>query len=206
MARNDDREVTIADLRAVFATQSDPEIDWRVAVHECGHAVVCAALGLGTVRRLLLARSGGGAVMWDPIPRPGLMSDLEASLCQNMAGRAAERLIFGEVSAGSGGTAESDLAKATAIAVGIHTRYGLGMFGSLWIGNEDQAQLHDPACRMRVRQSIDDAEARAVRIIMDNRDLLEGMARQLVRTRDLDEQTAAGLAGSGALPGFASRP
>ncbi|OYU37396.1 MAG: AAA family ATPase [Pseudorhodobacter sp. PARRP1] len=191
MARNDDREVTIADLRAVFATQSDPEIDWRVAVHECGHAVVCAALGLGAVRRILLARSGGGAVMWDPIPRPGLMTDLEASLCQNMAGRAAERLIFGEVSAGSGGTAESDLAKATAIAVGIHTRYGLGMFGSLWIGNEDQAQLHDPECRMRVRQSIDDAEARAVRIIMDNRDLLEGMARQLVRTRDLDEQTAA---------------
>ncbi|OYU37398.1 MAG: AAA family ATPase [Pseudorhodobacter sp. PARRP1] len=190
MARSQEREVTIADLRAVFATQSDPEIDWRVAVHECGHAVVCAALGLGTVRRILLARSGGGAVMWDPTPRHGLMTDLAATLCQHMAGRAAERLIFGEVSAGSGGTAESDLAKATAIAVGIHTRYGLGMFGSLWIGNEDQAQLHDPACRMRVRQSIDDAEARAVRIIMDNRDLLEGMARQLVRTRDLDEQTA----------------
>ena len=190
VARNEDREVTLADLQAVFTVQGNVDIDWRVAVHECGHAVVCAALGLGTVRRILLARSGGGAVIWDPTPRPGLMTDLEATLCQHMAGRAAERLIFGEVSAGSGGTAESDLAKATAIALAIHTRYGLGMFGHVWIGDEDRAQLRDPACRTRVRQHIDDAEARAVRIVMANRDLLESMARQLMITRDMDEQVA----------------
>ncbi len=76
MARNDDREVTLADLQSVFTVQGNADIDWRVAVHECGHAVVCAALGLGTVRRILLSRSGGGAVIWDPTPRPGLMTDL----------------------------------------------------------------------------------------------------------------------------------
>ncbi len=107
-----------------------------------------------------------------------------------MAGRAAERLIFGEVSAGSGGTDASDLAKATAVALAIHSRYGLGIFGPVWIGDEDRAQLRDPACRTRVRQHIEAAEARALGIVMANRDLLESMARQLVRIRDMDEQVA----------------
>ncbi len=41
-------------------TLAPPESDWRVAVHECGHAIVFETLGLGTITRLLLRRDGGG--------------------------------------------------------------------------------------------------------------------------------------------------
>lgn len=145
--RAHDRAVTIKDLQVIFSVQSDPSIDWSVAVHECGHAIVCAALETGVVRRIFLERTGGGFVQWDPDAKSGLMIDIEAILAQHMAGRAAEYLVLGNISSGAGGSAASDLAKATAMALAIHTQYGLGACGPVWIGDADKALLLDPTWR-----------------------------------------------------------
>ncbi|MHA3980686.1 AAA family ATPase, partial [Halovulum sp. GXIMD14794] len=57
-----DRPVDPARIRAHLGIASTPHGDamrWRSAVHECGHALACAALGLGTVQRVLLTPGGG---------------------------------------------------------------------------------------------------------------------------------------------------
>lgn len=55
-----------------------------------------------------------------------LLGQLESELATKLAGRAAERLIFGEVSAGSGGDSDSDLGQVTSLALSLDTRLGLG--------------------------------------------------------------------------------
>ena len=51
--------------------------------------------------------------------------DLERMVVGLLCGRAAETVFLGEASAGSGGDADSDLARATAFVAGIHGSFGL---------------------------------------------------------------------------------
>ncbi len=66
-ARGQKRAMTLDDLHKVFRIAHDPEIDRRVALHECGHAITCAALDLGPVRRIFLNREGGGGTVFDAV-------------------------------------------------------------------------------------------------------------------------------------------
>lgn len=186
-ARGQARSVTPADLRAMFSRDRDPDHDWRVAIHECGHAIVCAALGLGRVTRVMLGLHGGGEVVWTPTVRHGVARNTEDLLAHFMAGRAAERLVFGEVSDGAGGDRESDIAKATVLALRHHSRHGHGLFGPVWMGMSEDRLLHDPAIRNRIRAQIDAGEERALEVLVANHDLLEPMARALVERRAFDE-------------------
>lgn len=102
MARGQKRDMTLSDLQRVFRVTHDPAIDRRVALHECGHAIVCAALDLGPVRRVYLDRDGGGGTVFDTTAKHGLLCDMQDRLVQLLAGRAAERLVLGDVSAGAG--------------------------------------------------------------------------------------------------------
>jgi len=183
-----DRPVDPARIRAHLGIASTPHGDamrWRSAVHECGHALACAALGLGTVHRVLLT-PGGGEILRDRDPREGLLPDVEAELALTLAGRAAERLVLGTVSAGSGGPDESDLAVATRIAIAIDTALGLGAHGPTWSGTADpHHHLDDADLRARVRTRLEAAEERATRILQAHRDHLTRMARTLLVERDL---------------------
>ncbi|MHA3980826.1 M41 family metallopeptidase, partial [Halovulum sp. GXIMD14794] len=158
---------------------------WRSAVHECGHALACAALGLGTVQRVLLT-PGGGEIHRDRDAREGLLPDVEAELALTLAGRAAERLVLGTVSAGSGGAEDSDLAVATRIAIAIDTALGLGAHGPTWSGTADPLRhFDDPDLRARVRTRLETAEERATRILQKHRDHLTRMAGALLAAREL---------------------
>jgi len=183
-----DRPVDPARIRAHLGIASTPHSDamrWRSAVHECGHALVCAALGLGTVQRVLLT-PGGGEILRDRDAREGLLPDVEAELALTLAGRAAERLVLGTVSAGSGGPDESDLAVATRIAIAIDTALGLGAHGPTWSGTADpHRHLGDPDLRARVRTRLEAAEERATRILQAYSDHLTRMARALLAAREL---------------------
>jgi len=183
-----DRPVDPARIRTHLGIASTPHSDamrWRSAVHECGHAVACAALGHGTVQRVLLT-PGGGEILRDRDAREGLLPDVEAELALTLAGRAAERLVLGTVSAGSGGPDESDLAVATRIAIAIDTALGLGAHGPTWSGTADlHHHLDDPELRARVRTRLETAEERATRILQAHRDHLTRMARALLDAREL---------------------
>ncbi len=126
MARQSDREVTVLDL--LTAPSPDPEDhnparDRRIAIHECGHAIVgsCLGLGLGKITRVVLTRQGGQAWLAYATGEQ-MLADLEDELAYSLAGRAAERVILGAAAAGDGGNALSDLA----LDRRRHRRGGLG--------------------------------------------------------------------------------
>ncbi len=109
---------------------------------------------------------------------------------QLLAGRAAERLVLRDVSAGAGGSADSDLANATMIATSIQTRYGLGAQGPVWTADPDTLIALDPDVLFRVRRELEAAEKRAAQILTVHRNLLEEMAEALMASRDMDRTEA----------------
>ena len=189
VARRAGRQITPEDLRAAFGADEDPAITQRIAIHECGHALVTAALGHGQIQHIALDRTGGQTRI-RRAPRAGLIADHSDLLAELMAGRAAERLVFGEVTSGAGGPDDSDLALATRVALAIETRFGLGAEGPLWLG-ETADWLHDKAMRQRLRARIEAAEAQALQILAPHRALLEDMAQALATRRELSGNDAA---------------
>jgi cell division protease FtsH len=99
----------------------------RVAFHEMGHTLVALALpGTDVVHKVSIIPRGIGALGYT-IQRPTedryLMSreELEYKMAVLLGGRAAETLVFADVSTG----AADDLAKATDIARSMVTRFGM---------------------------------------------------------------------------------
>ena len=189
VARRAGRRVTAEDLHAAFGADDDPAMTRRIAIHECGHALVTAALGHGQIQHIALDRTGGQTRI-RRAPRAGLIADHTDLLAELMAGRAAERLIFGTVTSGAGGPDDSDLALATRVALAIETRFGLGAEGPLWLG-ESSDWLHDKATRQRLRARIEVAETQALQILTPHRALLEDMAQTLASHRELSGKDAA---------------
>jgi ATP-dependent Zn protease len=98
-----------------------------------------------------------------------------------MAGRAAELIVFGEASAGAGGAADSDLARATTMASAIEGGWGLGA-RLTWLGDPETiaARLRfDPPLAARVEDHLRRAEDRALRILREQRSALEAIATAL---------------------------
>ncbi|MFE3836046.1 AAA family ATPase [Pseudogemmobacter sonorensis] len=186
MVRSAGRALRLDDLRAQFAATGTTSDAWdrRAAVHECGHAITGTLLGTGEVLRVLLSRAGGQTTR-RLIEQGGLVADLEAELAYTMAGRAAERLVFGDTCAGAGGPEQSDLARATKLAVSIDTLFGLGAYGPVWIDTPPEVLLRDPEARARIRVRLEAAEEQATTILAAHRPHLEAMAEALVREREL---------------------
>jgi cell division protease FtsH len=176
-----------------------------VAYHELGHAMVGLALpGTDTVHKVSIIPHGVGALGYT-IQRPTedryLMTraELQHKMAGLLGGRAAEQLVFGEISTG----AADDLAKATDIARAMVLRYGM----SEALGNvaydrdrspflqpnfpapqernygEDTAHAVDSA----VRRFVDHAFEQATAILRRNRALLDRTAAALLETETLNE-------------------
>ena len=98
-----------------------------VAFHEMGHALVAANLeGCDPVHKISIIPRGIGALgytMQRPTEDRFLLSvqDLENRMAVLMGGRAAEEIIFGEISTG----ASDDLQKVTEVARDMVVRYGM---------------------------------------------------------------------------------
>ncbi|PRX10114.1 UNVERIFIED_ORG: ATP-dependent Zn protease [Martelella mediterranea] len=186
LARAANRALSLADLERVFPSPAsqDPDRDWRIAVHEAGHAIVTQALGMGTVQRVALVGDGGESVI-DRMPTQGRICDIESALTCLMAGRAAEMLILGNMSSGAGGPVGSDLEQATALALRIDTNFGIGEHGPTWLGDIATVSLRDPDQRRRVRARLEQAEQLASAILAADQEILTRMARDLVHEREL---------------------
>jgi cell division protease FtsH len=176
-----------------------------VAYHEIGHALVALALpGADAVHKISIIPRGVGALGYT-LQRPTedrfLMTraDLENKIAVLLGGRAAEKLVFGEISTG----AADDLARATDIARDMITRYGMDE-GLGYVAFEPQKprfldvpELAQGGCRVaestqaRIDQAIRDivmgAFERAYRILEANREVLERCARELLERETLEE-------------------
>ncbi|MBB3189182.1 ATP-dependent zinc metalloprotease FtsH [Halomonas cerina] len=171
-----------------------------VAHHEMGHALVAASLpGLDPVHKVSIIPRGVGALGYT-IQRPTedrflqTASDLKYRMAVLMGGRAAEQLIFEEVSTG----AADDLAKVTEIARDMATRFGMATEAGQVVYEKDRQaflgdiygthQPHDYSeatareIDLSVRQLVDEAYALARETLAARRqDLLEGAALLLER-------------------------
>jgi cell division protease FtsH len=176
-----------------------------VAYHELGHAMVALALpGTDAVHKVSIIPHGVGALGYT-IQRPTedryLMTraELEHKMAGLLGGRAAEQLVFDEISTG----AADDLARATDIARAMVLRYGM----SEALGNvaydrdrspflqpnypvpQERNYSEDTADRVdtAVRKFVDQAFEQATAILRRNRALLDRTAAALLETETLGE-------------------
>ncbi len=186
-ARHARKPFDLATLRGQLRLESEQDIHdilWRYAVHEAGHAVLGAALRLGRIERMAISATGGELAS-RPVVAHGMLADIENEIAHDLAGRAAERLVFGEVSAGAGGPVASDLSKATQRALAIETNWGLGELGPLWMPAPEAVLMTDETLRTRVRARLEAAEASAAKILTTHETHLLGLAKELLDKRSM---------------------
>ena len=182
-----------------------------VAHHEMGHALVAMSLpGTDPVHKVSIIPRGIAALGYT-IQRPTedrfLMTreELENKMAVLLGGRAAEQLIFGEISTG----AADDLAKITDIARNMVMRFGMhetlghvayeaerspflqvpGAPAPTREYSEETAREIDRAVRALVSAAFD----KALGILKHERPLLERGARELLQKETLTEEDLARL-------------
>jgi cell division protease FtsH len=177
-----------------------------VAYHELGHALVAMSLpGADKVHKVSIIPRGVGALGYT-IQRPTedrfLMTraELENRMAVLLGGRAAETIVFEEISTG----AADDLAKATDIARSMVTRYGMvEKLGQVTFEDATHAFLGTPAGALpqerkyseetareidiAVRNIVDSAFEKAVAILRSKRAVLERTATTLLEKETLTE-------------------
>lgn len=136
----------------------------------------------------------GGTAFTNPGPSESPAADVDDALCRLMAGRAAEVLVTGEGGGGSGGSENSDLARATLIAASAELAWGMG--GRLsWLGDPDAASLpHMLALHRdvasRVEKRLADALAAATDLLTAHRSGLDALAAALLSKETLTGEAA----------------
>jgi ATP-dependent Zn protease len=129
-ARCGKRTIRFEDIEDGIRSNRPPvpiDLRYRFSIHEAGHAVVHHALDLGPVRSLNIDTGQGAYNLLGFHPSgTDTRAWFESMLAMLMAGRAAEALVLKRVSSGSGGTDDSDLARATRIAFDMERTLGFG--------------------------------------------------------------------------------
>ncbi len=186
-----------------------------VAYHEMGHALVALSLpGTDTVHKVSIIPRGIGSLGYT-IQRPTedryLMSrpELENKMAVLLGGRAAESIVFGDLSTG----AADDLAKVTDIARNMVTRYGMvEKLGQVTYEEQPSTFLGGPAMLpfgmerryseetareidCAVRDIVAAAFAQATSILKERRATLEKGAAALLEKETLAEAELLTLVG-----------
>ncbi|SDK23309.1 ATP-dependent zinc metalloprotease FtsH [Pseudomonas indica] len=174
-----------------------------VAHHEMGHALAAALLpGMDPVHKVSIIPRSIGALGYT-LQRPTedrfliTLQELKSRMVVLLAGRAAEELVFAEVSTG----AADDLAKVTDIARQIVTRFGMSeLLGQAVLERQSASYLGDHMIGVRekdfseqtareidlaVKGLIDEAYAQAKELLATHRDDLERGARLLLEKETL---------------------
>ncbi|GIL39215.1 ATP-dependent metallopeptidase FtsH/Yme1/Tma family protein [Roseiterribacter gracilis] len=173
--------------------------DRRVAaIHEAGHALVALRCKHSDrVARVTIVPHGDAAGFVLRLPdrdRVVISRDrLEDDLAIALGGRAAEELVFGDGSATTG--AASDLQRATEVCREMAGRYGMFPETGLmtYLGHEMSPQAL-AALDDTVRSRLEQAYARACRVLNDERDALHRIADRLIDVGTIDGAEALALA------------
>jgi cell division protease FtsH len=194
-----------------------PEERRIVAYHETGHALVAAFTpGSDPVQKISIIPRGFGALGYTlqmPVEDRYLMTEEEllGKINVLLGGRAAEEIIFSQISTG----AANDLTKATDIARKMITDYGMsGRFrnvaltqrGTGMLGNQIQEPTFHREYSEATQQYVDEEIARIVEAqygkvkenLRANRTLLETVAEKLLEKETLDEKEFKTMIGQAA--------
>jgi cell division protease FtsH len=217
-ARRGEERVTLADFndgleKIVLGTARrvvmPAEERRRTAYHEGGHALLgMLTPGADPVRKISIIPRGHalGVTFQSPDEdRYGYSASyLVGRLAGMLGGRAAEQVVYGEVSTG----AESDLEQATRIARQMVGRWGMSpAVGPVSVlpgpGQETifgfDADGPAPATRelldREVRRLLDEAAQKAEQALIEHRSNLDALVEALLQTETLDAEQAYGAAG-----------
>ena len=106
-----------------------------------------------------------------------------------LAGRAAEQIIFSSVSVGSAGADDSDLGRATRLALALERSLGFGAVQPLlYRDDKDPARILDaqPDLAARVHARLEKALAKALDVLSENRERLDRLTAVLFEHQLLD--------------------
>lgn len=186
-------------------TENDKKL---VAYHEAGHAVLGIKLdGANDVQKITIIPRGyaGGYTMM--LPKEERFTATKQELLERitglLGGRVAEELIFNEITTG----AHNDFEQATKIARAMVTEYGMSSLGPVQLEqNEGSVFLGRDYNKSRnfssqvayeidqeMRKIIDECYKNAVKIIKENRDLLDLLANTLITKETLTKEEIESL-------------
>jgi cell division protease FtsH len=175
-----------------------------IAHHEAGHALVRRLIPqCRPVQKVSIVSRGmaeGYVLSLGDDRYLHNQSIFEAELAAILAGRAAEEIMFDDITNG----ASDDLNKATKMARAMVTQYGMSQkLGPLIFGEKDelvflgkeigeQRNYSEEIARQidqEVRRIIEHAHQRAIQLIQENKVKLETIAERLLKEETLDAQT-----------------
>jgi cell division protease FtsH len=206
-ARRGEREVTMGDFEEAIdrvlaglkrRRVMSPRERERVAAHEAGHAVVASVLpGVDPVHKISIVQRGYEA-LGHTLQLPSedrylrTREELEHQLAVWLGGRAAEELVFQEVSTGG----HNDLQRATEVARAMAAEYGMSeAIGPLAVttrprtpflpvsGLETPEPIAQETARevdLEVKRLMTEAHERALRILREHRATLDTLVHLLL--------------------------
>ena len=194
-------------------TENDKKL---VAYHESGHAVLGIKLdGANDVQKITIIPRGyaGGYTMMQPKEErfTSTRKELIERITGLLGGRVAEELVFGEITTG----AHNDFQQATKIARAMVTEYGMSSLGPIQLESNDEGSvfLGRDYNKIRnfssqvayeidqeMRKIIDECYKNAVKIIKENRKLLDLIAEVLIERETITKEQIDYLVENGCMP------
>jgi len=182
------------------------------AYHESGHVLVAKLIpGMDPVHKVTIIPRGRalGVTAYLPLDEKHTYSKdyLEGVLAQLLGGRAAEKIVFSQLTTGAGNDIEraSDLARKMVCEFGMSEKLGPITFGKkeqeIFLGREisqhrDYSEDIAKEIDLEVREIVSSAEKRAEKLLNDNIDKLHALSNALLEHEILDgEQIDAVLRG-----------
>jgi cell division protease FtsH len=198
-------KIVLGAERQVVMTDADRE---RTAYHESGHALVgMLTPGADPVRKVSIIPRGQALGVTLATPESDRYSyrrdELVAKIKVALGGRAAEKVVFGELTTG----AESDIQNLTRIARSMVGRWGMSdAIGAIAVtdGRDDGVLLPGatPASALtqqlvdeEIRRIVDGAENEVTELLQRERWRLDALARALLERETLDQPEAYERAG-----------
>ncbi|MCZ7538763.1 MAG: ATP-dependent zinc metalloprotease FtsH [Anaerolineae bacterium] len=193
-----------------------------IAYHEAGHAVVFHMTpNCDPVRKVtIVARGMAGGVTWVMPENDSALGTTQRYIDQITAalgGRAAEDIVFGDITNG----ASSDLEQVTRIARTMVTRWGMSrklgprVFGQkeelVFLGREigeqrDYSESIAEQIDQEVHAIVSEAYERALHVLRANRDKLDAVAERLIEVETIGREEFLALMGEPPEPEAPSRP
>jgi cell division protease FtsH len=187
-----------------------------VAYHEAGHAVTAHMLpNCDPVSKVTIISRGMGLGYTMAMPEEDRYLQHKAKfqddLSYALGGRAAEELIFGDITTG----AANDLERVTKMARDMVTRYGMSdklgpmVYGQkdelVFLGREigEQRDYSDSVAEeidTEVRMIVNDAYNKAKTVLTTHRDKLELVAKRLIEIETIDTKEFESLMSNGQPP------
>jgi len=191
-------KVTMGEERRALITDEEKKI---TAYHEAGHALVAAkSKDMDPVYRISIIPRGGSLGHTSLPPEKDRYNETKTRLLSlittMLGGRAAEEVIFDEITIG----ASSDIERATSLARKMVTEFGMsslgpisfdGHHGSYFLAKElGEGPLYSEETSAKIdreiREIIDTAHKNAVKILKENRKALDEVTNRLLEKETID--------------------